>query len=101
MLTPYEASVLRAMDPFGCSYKILKADTKLDDIKVSQGIVGLREKGLIINNGGNAFERYHLTKDGSLARVGFTPLHEQEMRGLTIDPAPRVRLIIQEPVDEQ
>ena len=95
VLTEDETQVLRVMDPFGSAYVLLRKDTQLDDLRVSQGIVGLKEKGLVINNGGNTFERYRLTKDGFLARVGFTPLHEQTMKGLVINPSPRVRLIIQ------
>jgi hypothetical protein len=99
VLTEYEAQVLRAMDPFGSSYVLLRRDTELDDLSVSQGIVGLKEKGLVINNGGNMFDRYRLTEEGTLARAGFTPLHKQTMKGLVINPSPRVRLTIQESED--
>ncbi len=101
ILTEYEAQVLRAMDPFGSSYVLLRKDTQLDDLEVSQGIVGLKEKGLVVNNGGNMIDRYRLTEEGSLARAGFTPLHEQTMRGLVINPSPRVRLTIEESEDAQ
>lgn len=99
-VTSNEASVLQAMNIYGVSRRILQVDTALDEMRIAQGLVGLIEKGLAVNICDKTNSPYHLTEEGLLARIGFTPLDKQRLPIVAINPPPKVRLIIEEEKEE-